>query len=315
MKLSVLIFASLVGVLPLQAVAASDCKMAPAFTQPDHNGATTVAVWQDSAVTALLFADAMNVNTDGTRRSYSVSDFWGEASDKGAINNLCNAMSDACAGLNADQLKARRVLTQDARARGWPSDLLRRTRISPSIIPFKNDKPCPERDGYLVSATALHKARITDQCDISNYVDALETSAIVLPKRARAGVATAFEKRGANVGDLVAILSGDGRMLRFAVVGDLGPARELGEVSVALAGQLLGKTSPPANYREIRGKPPFEGRGWAVGKTYSLVFPGTRRAANPYLTQDRIDADGKAVFERWGGIERFRACAANYKVR
>jgi hypothetical protein len=315
MNARLLTAAAVIVCLPLQTLDAADCKMAPAFAQPDRQGSTTVAVWQDSSTSALLFADGMNVNTDGTRRSYSVSDFWGEATEKGAINNLCNAMSDGCAGLNADQLKARRVLTQDARSRQWPADLLARTRISPSIIPFRNGKPCPELDGYLVSATALHKANISDQCDIANYVDALETSAIVLPKRARQGVPTPFETRGAKIGDLVAVLSGDGNILRFAVVGDTGPARELGEISVALAGQLLGKSKPPVNYREIRGKPPFQGKGWTVGKTFMLILPKTRNANNPYLTQTRIDADGRAAFDRWGGLERFKACAAIYKIR
>jgi hypothetical protein len=47
----------------------AECKMSPAFDQPDEDGTTTTAVWQDLSKAALLFADALKVNTDGTRRS------------------------------------------------------------------------------------------------------------------------------------------------------------------------------------------------------------------------------------------------------
>jgi hypothetical protein len=46
--------------------------MSPAFDQPDEDG-TTTAVWQDLSKAALVFADALKVNTDGTRRSYGLT--------------------------------------------------------------------------------------------------------------------------------------------------------------------------------------------------------------------------------------------------
>lgn len=309
------IAAALAMTLPIQLAQAESCDMALGFAQPDRGGARTIAVWQDAGKKALLFADTMNVNTDSTRRSYSVSDFWGENEKDGAINNLCNAMSDACAGLNPDGLRSRRVLTQRARDAGWPAAMLAQTRISPSIIPFKDGRPCPEVNGFLVSATALHRADIADACDIDNYVDALVTSAIVLPKRSARNQPTAFEQRGARIGDLAAVLSGDGKILKFAVVGDMGPSRELGEVSVALAGALLGKSQAPVNYREIRGREPFKGKGWTVGNTFVLVFPGTRPGSSPYLSQSRIDKDGETALASWGGLSRLRACASSYKPR
>ena len=82
--------------------AAVRCDMQHGFDQPDQAGKRTLPVWKDGKGGALLFADSMNVNTDGTRRSYSVEDFWGE---KRAINNLCNAMSDACRGLDKEGKK------------------------------------------------------------------------------------------------------------------------------------------------------------------------------------------------------------------
>ncbi|HEX8144147.1 MAG TPA: hypothetical protein VF553_16215 [Pyrinomonadaceae bacterium] len=286
-----------------------ECRMSRAFMQPDGNapgGAT--AVWSDAGGSSLFFVESLNVNTDGTRRSYSVEDFWGKAT---ALNNLCNAMSDRCAGLNTDQLRDRRITTQRAFANGWPADQLARTRISSSIIPFKGGKPCPLVGGYLVSATALHRPGVFDVCDITNYVDALEVPALVLPGNPSHGT-SGFAQRGARVGDLVVAMTPGGTTPVYAVVGDIGPPRELGEASVAMNGKLLGKTAPPRNYDEVRGRAPFVGQGWGVRRALVLIFPSTRDVANPYLTTARIDENARRRFEEWGGVARLTACAAAY---
>jgi hypothetical protein len=286
--------------------------MSRAFTQPDRDapgGAT--AVWSDAPGSALFFAESLNVNTDGTRRSYSVDDFWGVQS---ALNNLCNAMRDRCAGLSTAQMRERRILTQRAFANGWPADQLSRTRISRNIIPFRDGRPCPTVGGFLVSATALHRPVVTDVCDITNYVDALEVAALVLPGNPSGGE-SGFSARGARVGDLVVTMLPDGTRPVFAVVGDTGPPNDLGEGSVALNGRLLGKTRPPLNYTEVRGRPPFGGRGWQVPRALVLVFPRTRDVSDPYLTTARIDEAVARRFEDWGGVARLKACAAEYARR
>ena len=283
--------------------------MRRAFMQPDadaRGGAT--AVWADQNNSALFFAEALNVNTDGTRRSYSVTDFWGQNT---AINNLCNAMSDACAGLGSDGLKNRRILTQRAFAAGWPPEQLRQTKISPDILPFKNGKPCPPVDGFLVSATTLHKPNIQDVCDITNYVDALEVPAIVLPRNPRNG-SSGFSVRSAKMGDLVVVMTPGSTTPVYAVVGDLGPVNRLGEGTVALAAKLLGKTTPPQNYDEIRGRGRFAGRGWTVSRALVLVFPATRNTLEPFMTTARIDEAARRKFEDWGGVTRLTACAREY---
>lgn len=289
-----------------------ECRMSRAFIQPDLNarGGTT-AVWADASNQALFFIEGLNVNTDGTRRSYSVKDFWGERT---ALNNLCNAMSDACVGLNSDGLRNRRLITQKAFADGWPAGELRRTRISPNIIPFKGGKPCPPVDGFLVSATALHAPRIMDVCDITNYVDALNVAALVLPGNPRGGL-SGFAARGAKVGDLVVTMLPGGAAPVYAVVGDTGPVNKLGEGSVALNGRLLGKTSAPSNYNEVRGRGLFAGRGWQVPRALVLIFPGTGNEQNPFMTTGRIDEAATRRFDEWGGVARLKACAAEYARR
>jgi hypothetical protein len=280
-----LVLSVVVVAMCVRPIAGQECGMSQAFMQPDGNapkGAT--AVWSDAKGTALLFIESLNVNTDGTRRSYSVDDFWGE---KVALNNLCNAMNDACAGLDTEGRRQRRLVTQKAQADGWPADLLKQTRISPSIIPFKGVKPCPAVDGFLVSATALQKPNATDACEITNYVDALTVPALVLPGKPAAAPV-------------------------FAVVGDTGPGGQLGEASVALNGKLLGKTAPPKNYDEVRGRGVFKGQGWVVPRAIILVFPKTHDPKNPHMTVDRIDADTQRRFDEWGGVARLKACAAAY---
>lgn len=291
-----------------------ECRMSRAFTQRDINslsGTGRTAVFADPDASSLFFVESLDVNTDGTRRSYSVADFWGKDV---AINNLCNAMSDACAGLNSTQLRARRITTERALAAGWPPALLRQTRIGQNIIPFKGGKPCPLVDGFLVSATALHKPDIADQCDITNYVDALEVPALVLPRNPRGG-RTGFDIRNADVGDLAVVMRPGGTTPVFAVVGDKGPPNKLGEGSVALNGKLLGRTGQPRNYDEVRGRPPFAGRGWGVPRALVLIFPASRDRRDPFMTTPRIDEGARRRFEEWGGVARLNACAREYDRR
>ncbi|QYF92270.1 hypothetical protein KY495_16090 [Massilia sp. PAMC28688] len=291
---------------------AVECAMSEAFKQPDSNARKQLtSVWQDSDASSLLFVESLNVNTDGTRRSYKVDDFWGE---KEAFNNLCNAMSDACRGLKTEaEQRGRRIITQTAAANGWPRDQLALTKISSSIIPFRDGKPCPPKDGYLISATSLHNPEVQDVCDIDRYVDALVTPALVLPKPPKGKNLSRFGKLNAKIGDLVVAMVPGSLQPVFAVVGDHGPADALGEGSIALNGQLLGKTALPVNYREIRGRAPYRGQGWTVPKSIVLIFPGTRDQNAPYLTPERINAAARERFESWGGVGRMYACAAAYQ--
>jgi hypothetical protein len=282
------------------------------FQQPDTSHAGNKApVWTDSSssVPSVLFRHALQVNTDGTQRSYSVDDFWGETK---AINNLCNAMSDSCGGLSQDGLKNRRIITQDAKASGWPADKLKATRIDSGIIPFKNGKPCPEVGGFLVSATALHANPIEDVCDINQYLDAATVPALVLPQGIKQAsghrAPTGFDLANAKLGDLIVAISPSSTAPVYGVVGDAGPATKLGEGSVALNGQLKNINVPPKNYKDVTTH-------WVVGDATVLIFPGTRDIKSPYLTADRINRDAAAKFAQWGGgdvdqaMTRLKTCS------
>jgi hypothetical protein len=282
---------------------AAECGMKHSFFQKDDEGRTSVSVWSDEG-DALLFGEDLHVNTDGSSRSYSVDDFWGE---QYALNNLCNAMSDKCADLTNSQKRDRRILTQNAMARGWPAELLAKTRIDHDIVLFDGNKPCPQVDGYIPSATALRNLGTYDSCDPKQYIDSLIVPAVVLPKGD-----SGFRLGGANVGDLAFVTTEELVTFTAAVVGDLGPRTELGEGTLALSKILLGKQNDPVSYVEVRGRGNFVGQGWDVPNGIVLIFPSTRNDDEPFVTVDRIDAAGAAAFDKWGGMERLQACVEAY---
>jgi hypothetical protein len=76
---------------------------------------------------------------------------------------------------------------------------------------------------------------------------------------------------------------------------------------------LLGKTEPPKNYDEIRGRGAFAGRGWVVPKSFVLIFPRTLDEQNPFMSVDRINEATKRKFDDWGGVARLKACIRDYR--
>ena len=286
-----------------------NCDMAELFTHLDERGTTNRSIWADSGRQAYLFVDHLNVNTDGTRRSYRVDDFWGTALPPApaALNNLCNAMSDNCEGLSKAELRERRIATEQAAAHSWPVKELAATKIGSNMIAFKNGKPCTSADNYLVSATALRKPKITDECDQTNYIDSLTVPAVVIP-----GSKSWAKNSNVKVGDLAVAMIPGSMSPVYAVVGDSGPADSIGEASLALNGLLLGKKKEPVNYQEVLGREPFVGQSWVVPQAIVIFFPGTRDVSNPFITSDRIKEKAEPIFRSWGGAARLAACGREY---
>jgi len=297
----------------------AECDMSLAFQQSSiaaPTRRTPVFATNSPGVPALLFARPLNVNTDGTRKSYSIDDFWGKTV---ALNNLCNAMSDNCAAKDDKEsaaqkearLRARRVATQAAYRAGWPAEALKQTRLDPAILPMVGGKPCPAVDGFLVSATALHVRGMNDACNITNYLDALSVAALVIPRGpvdpadSSKRLESDFAKHRARIGDLAVVLRRGASTPVFAVVGDTGPANKLGEGSIALNAALLGQHQPPKNYEDAKKL--------VVDMATVLIFPGTRDEENPYLSQARIDTAAETLFGRWGGLERLQACVRSQR--
>lgn len=294
----------------LAAPAQVDCTMRLAFTATDANvPGGRAPVWGEAADASrgpVLFAAPLNVNTDGTSRSYSVDDPGGESF---ALNRICNAMAGFCQGMSRAARQTRFARLREARDRNWPADLLSETRLSPDVIPRRADgRVCPEVEvagrRFLVSSTALFDPRVSDGCSMARYVDALSVPALVLQRGPNG-----FTNRGVRVGDAVVAWRTGLDAPVYAVVGDTGPPDRLGEGSIALNGQLLRRTGEPVNYDQVV-------RDYVVPRAHVLVFPGSRDASQPRVTAGRVAEAARDRFTAWGGgsetaaFARLRTCAA-----
>ncbi len=280
------------------------CDMPPAFTATDATQPGGVPVLGDKF--ALLFTAPLNVNTDGTSRSYSLDDPEGEAF---ALNRLCHAMEGACRGLDEPARAARYAKLREARERDWAESLVRDTSLSAAVIARAPDgRICPEvpviGQAFLISAIALADPRIAGVCGLDSYADALAVPMLFLQ-----GGENGFRQRGVRVGDAVVAWRDGMERPVLGIIGDTAPANRIAEGSIALNGALLGRESEPANYRETI-------RRYAVPRATVLIFPATRDAGRPRITAERVEDAARAALLAWdGGSEekataRLRACAA-----
>ena len=301
--------ASLAIITAGNASAESRCGFRQAFTRPDEGGSKTVKVFEARAVTLsngkhpLLFLSSLKVNTDGATISYHQDDPTGKRCERDpsatpcAINNIRNAYNNA----------ARPVSDFTAvRDKGYP---LPRTWqvLSPSIVEkdAKTGKPCVTQEGYLVSMTAdvaIDGARAGD-CDPAKWIDALTAPAIVLPRKTRA-IPSEFIERGLRKRSLVvAVSGGPNRKTVPGIVGDFGPAKELGEATVAMNRELNGlpPTEKPKNRTDAIAR-------FQAGRTALLLFPGPEFVLDRPITGARISAAGTNALTKFGGSEKLVDC-------
>jgi len=95
-----------------------------------------------------------------------------------------------------------------------------------------------------------------------------------------------YQTFGIALGDFAAVYNSTNKKLAFAIFGDIGPSRRLGEGSLALATNL----GIPTN--RLSFVP-------ATGIVY-IVFPGSRKQGER-ITRELIEEEGKKLFEKWGG--------------
>jgi len=293
------------------AVAVSQCDFQLAFTRPDEGGATTVKVYEAKAVVLpngkhpLLFITSLKVNTDGTMISYHQDDPTGNRCEIDpsmtpcAINNIRNAYRNP----------ARPVSDFIAiRSGGYPNPKTWQV-LSPEIIEkdAKTGKPCITPDGYLVSMTADvavdgGHSRVGD-CDPAKWIDALTAPAVVLPKRT-SSVPSEFINRGAKVRSLVvAVSAGMSHRTVPGIVGDFGPARELGEANVAMNRELNGlpATDQPKHRKDAVAR-------FQTGPTAVLLFPGPDFVLDRPITGPRISSAGTQALTDFGGTQKVVDC-------
>ena len=290
--------ALLIAIAPAEA-ASNSCGFTRAFNQPDENGSQTVHVYQGSPSAEIggvrpfaFVVPDVKVNTDGTRISYNADD---PRAQTKAINDIRNAYNNPKRSIQ--DFVAIRQAGWLPTAKVWA--LLSQNIIEKDKRPGTAGRPCLDDKGYLVSMTALRakSSGTPGDCDQSKWVDALSAPAFVLPGGSQ------FQRNGAGVGNVVVALSIGERRVALGIVGDTGPAKEIGEASVEMNRILNGLPagSIPANRMDAEKR--FQGP-----KTLLLVLPGSGNRISQPINADTVAAFAGARFNAWGGRERLEAC-------
>jgi hypothetical protein len=286
---------------------AGQCGFRHAFSRPDEGGSVTVKVFRGDAVPALgdrrpllFIVGSLKVNTDGTKISYHQDDPTGRrcqgnpAATPCAINNVRNAFRDH-----------RRPVSEFEAVRnaGYPSPRTFQV-LSPNIIEKNRNtgKPCVTADGYLVSMTADVAvdggfARQGD-CDQSKWIDALTVPALVIPGGSQ------FLDLGVGKRSLVVAASRSAtRRVVAGIVGDLGPANELGEASIAMNRKLNGLPDDELPKHRQDAIDRFQ-----AGRSALLIFPGPSSVLARPITSARVAEAGADALAKFGGADKLYGC-------
>lgn len=292
-------------VVPIEVFAAS-CGFKPAFQQPDEDGTKNVQVFQGDPVPGLgnsrplLLITTLKVNTDGTKISYQQDDPTGRrcVSDPGAahcaINNIRNAYRD----------HTRPVSDFEAvRDAGYPNPKTWEV-LSSSIIEkdAKTGKPCLTPDGYLVSMTADVAVSggfgRRGDCDQSKWIDALEVPAFVVPGK------SSFLSLGvAKRSIVIAFSQSTSKRVVPGIIGDVGPAKQVGEASVAMNRALNGLPASELPKHRVDAIERFQ-----AGHSAILIFPGTDAVLARPITDERVAEGGQAALAKFGGADKLYSC-------
>jgi hypothetical protein len=238
----------------------------------------------------ILFQTNLRVNTDGSPLSYHPQDPRGRTK---ALNNICNGISVRRVNSNANLCftafgEAIRVFEKfrDSNFQTVPPGFrITWKNVLATVQENGKDVPCVfksgEFKGYFGSLTALRNELTTGrgECDVNDQVNPMTVPALVL-----AGGQNPMREFGAKVGDLLIAFNPRTQLFTAAIIGDTGPADNLGEGSVALNMKLLGTTTPPTN-KEETFRLSIENT-----KVLIAIIPGSRlfNVAKPY-TADNID--------------------------
>jgi hypothetical protein len=291
---------------PYAAALAGQCGFQFAFDQPDELGRAIVKVYKGNAVPALnnihplLFVTSLKVNTDGTKISYHQDDPTGRrcvnnpTAGPCAINNIRNAFR------NHHRPESDFTAVRDA---GYPNPRTWQV-LSPKIIEMNKDtkKPCITSDGYLVSMTADVAVNggwnREGDCDQAKWIDALKIPAVVLPSPSQFS-ANHLDKRSL----VVAVSRSAAKRTVYGIVGDHGPATEIGEATVAMNRDLNGlpEIDLPKHRKDAMDR-------FQAGISAILLFPGDEFVIARPITKERTDAAGKDALDKFGGVEKLYAC-------
>ena len=242
----------------------------------------------------ILFQTNLRVNTDGSPLSYHPQDPRGRTK---ALNNICNGIAIRRGNSNKNLCfsefgRAIQVFEQfrDSNFQTVPNGFpITRQNVLANVKENGKDDPCVfksgEFKGYFGSLTALRNNLTADrgECDVNDQVNPMTVPALVL-----AGGQHPVKAFGAKLGDLLIAFNPRTQLFTVAIIGDTGPADNLGEGSVSLNMKLLGTTTPPTN-KEETFRLSIENT-----KVLIAIIPGSRlfNVQKPYTAENisqRID--------------------------
>lgn len=207
----------------------------------------------------VFFKTKLQVNTDGSPKSYHPDDIGG---NEKAINVIGNGVAvyknGSSNNLFLDGTQnyklAKQIFTeyQNLNYEKFPVGYNVHWK---SVLYNDNssgkDKPCiikvGKYAGYYGSTTSL-KNGVTEKledCGCTNQINSLEVNGFVIPLGDNV-----LKKDSIDKGDLVVVYNSIRNKIIYAIVYDFGPPSKLGEGSVMLNMNLLGKTEEPLNSNE-----------------------------------------------------------------
>jgi hypothetical protein len=271
---------------------AEGCDAAAAFT---HHG-VVVTKLQGSA---FKFHRPLAINIDGAPNAYHIN-----GRPAGALDTLCNAgrAISSVHGTYEGAENCGQFLKDVAAAQeiGWHGDP-RIEWYGIATVDETHNEPVVQIDGpfkgYFVSTTAFENTAF-NATDPRRYLDSRLVPFIVLPRKS-----AFFSSGGAKLGSIAFVYDSKSQRSAFAIAGDLGPAKALGEGSIALAAAIKGKAIDPATLTSKQAA------ALAIGEPIvTILFPGTMVQA-PF-DRAQIDAAGVAAAEAFGGLDLLKNCAA-----
>ncbi|MBB3149772.1 hypothetical protein FHS21_006226 [Phyllobacterium trifolii] len=294
--------------------AATECGMNVGWI---HNDTGTITYQAPTGVPSLFYTSKMAINTDGNPRSYHPSDPRGE---RLALNNMGNGIKGIFKRLGGKYIGCtprrgdcyERYISTFEAARDSNYNPRTSWVTTYGIIPWqrdinlKRDIPCTFQTGkyagYFISQTA-YPLYDGDECDARRYLDAMVFNANVLPNE------THWESQGIVTDgfDLVAVYDEIRQKVVFGINGDRGPKDSIGEVSVAMAANMQGKSLTGTETYEDGILP------LALPQVHYLIFPKVdiKKLKGRDFTQQEINEIGATALDEWGGLERLKACLRN----
>ena len=213
----------------------------------------------------IMFKTNLAVNTDGIPTSYHPYDLRG---DSMTLNSILNAISvyRLSDGVNLSVPRPKNKYTKAQRSamakeaykslESWrdggfqPLGIKGYKIVWKNVLVAKDNKPCifstGKYQGYFASTTALTNGLTQNlgECECNNQVNPFEIPTFVLAANS-SDSKNPVRAFGGKVGDLVVAYNPTLRTVVYAIVGDTGPADNLGEGSVILNMKLKGVNDYP----------------------------------------------------------------------